>query len=288
MRHAHNTRFGQLIASGARDFFLAEEGGTSREISLSDDAFWQAMNLVKAGLDYEACEATEDETTTGNTVFGLLEGRIENNRQVSRLVNQMIDHGFNPLRATLDELLNLFKNSRRIEMLAEHLLLKEAQGVGLRDAQGGNLYHWMAVYDLWGLEILVQPLIRGNPSPEQQAWINQVNDNGDTPLHVLWGEAAEKYTQEGRTGTAAVARAQRVNIWSAHTTKHLMCWGADVLATNQQGLTAWDLMSRRDLAWVGSEEEAPVLRETLSIIENKIMDRDTAQAKARGKSGLRL
>ena len=106
-----------------------------------------------------------------------------NIRAINNLMGPLIvDLGANPLR--IGRTVN-HNNVNNLHPILEAIHTREAQGRGCRTQHGGNLLHHLAPVSEHTLEMLLQA--KGGLCEQLwPGWIHQAQDDGQTPLHVLW------------------------------------------------------------------------------------------------------
>lgn len=256
---------------------------------LTDTDFLEAMQLVKGGLDY----AWLDHRLVSNMVE-----HLKDPAQIGQLIEAMIEHGFNPLQACEAEMPKLCAEPL-LEPIERALAEREAMGRPLRDAQGGNLYHAIARHRYTDLETVLARLAEDLSRPDKEhtsgsvdgrlSWIHAQDENGNTPLHVLWSD--EVVGQAGRQlvqiyGTLAKA-ANFANRRGLMTTGLMMDLGADLITPNHQGVEVIDLLVHTNADTLNPIDKK-ILDRIIAITQNSQLLRDTPGAGGRTRPGPRL
>lgn len=261
---------------------------------LSEIQLELAFDLIEEGLDYEARDRN------GASVFGNLINTVGNTYLVCNLLWEMIKQGGNPLKAPKFDQFQLFKHKGACEELERILAQEEAEGRGLRNETGGNLYHSQAELCLAGLANNLVALTRQQPGRGQKPfkhnelgrmpWLNARDDQGNTLLHVLWGIDAIRWTLEDPLNDPRPDRrpphedsllTNRLSL-----TNHLLDFGANFLDTNHAGVRVWDLIEAYDFP--GWAEDMDVIKKWRVTTETRILDMDTPGAQLRSRPTARL
>lgn len=267
-------------------------------------AYGECLVLISSGLDYL-------EENNGQTVIGALLAYVDVKEQREGMLLSMFNHGCNPLRIKEIDFSGIIQEKNLIDLLQNHLALEEFKGVGVRDEQGGNFYHALALRNSWRLGDAVFELyahLHLSPAEQmkrvghlsgyskqrergQMAWVQGRREDGKTPLHVLWSK--DMLTNEGITGldgqgVTGGVRVLGINKNCAGTAQTLMILGADMLAEDNQGITPWHLMRQRVEACPDPKPN-PRIDAIFAHTEARVLERDTPGSKnTQHKPGPRL
>lgn len=264
--------------------------------TLLEESFDEARSLISQALDY----------TEGKSVFNCVLVGAWKSHQKAMLTQAMIAEGFNPLtdwfhdRGNINNLswspgsnIGHLKDVATRNLLEDQLAVCEVEGPGLRNAQGGNLYHTLALLSpnefadtlgrlfsyaerLGKNEQLVAPRI---------AWINERDDQGNTPLHVLWGTDVLREVFDDEMPFPSAMEALNQDCADATMTAYEL--GADLMATNHKGERVSALMAQRKPEGL-DERGQEILEIARSLEHGRQMDNDTPAAQVRNKPGNRL
>ena len=131
---------------------------------------------------------------------------------------KLLEVGANPLRAK--KALNKH-DMRHSDVFLKAIIDKEAQGMGYKTEDGGNLMHQLA-YDSYVNLIMMLQGKHSHPVP-YQIWINEPREDGKLPLHVAWDHHALRNPED---------------FW--HLTGLFIDKGADLEAKDYQGISTLD------------------------------------------------
>lgn len=287
METANNQRFRELMKNAQSN----GRQGSGPGMKLPD--FSEAMDLVKAGLDYETLNEF------GNSVVGSLVMGLDHEGQEEMLLETMMDHGLNPL-LLVDEDLNMVLANNMCDTVVDTLTKKELVGEAMRDRQGGNLYHAMGRLIPWPF-VLTLESHANYPGPDlainacHNAWLDETQEDGLTPFIMLLRKATYKNEiQYAMKKGQAIGRSELTAIAvkaGASVARSYLMLGADLLKTDHQGLSAWDTLKYMDISILGeNDERADQWRQTRALIEQTILERNTpvAQPTLKAKTGVRL
>lgn len=277
----NNKRFHALMLQSAYPESQNARYHSSQKI-VGDEDLEEARKLIESGLDY---------TTPGEgpSIFEALLKNIGNTTQRLALFTPMLAQGHNPLNEAMPALDRLSRDEELLGVLEEWLATLETQGKPMRSANGGNLLHVMAAQLANVVGVIDDPAFR----PERphhtwrNAWLKETDADGNTPLHVLWGDEPRERVASDLTHVDKPEAIERVNLLRCEVAGHMIKREADFLATNHAGQTPLDLIRGNDLSFVSSKDRAK-MSAFFILLDQLILEQDTAPAGKLARPKVRL
>lgn len=258
------------------------------------DCLRDALAMIEgAQLDYNLMDGE------GYTLFGQVVVTFEDELRSWELLERMIHHGLNPLASSKPEQLAeqalVFEHPSLLLKMERCLAeLDEPDFPAYRSEAGGNLYHALAALTPGRMAVHMEMLrYTPEPHPALLLWITEANDNGDTPLHVLWGSKTDLPRKFGEQWSQDFPehldmQIPFINVLSVRATTDMLALGADLLTPNHKGHTAFDFMMRRDMAHLEDEQAAELAQEIIASTQGRILERDTPSPPKANKAPVRL
>lgn len=286
-RNANTERLRDIARDipGAIDAGVILDKKTS-PLRLSDKAFDEVASLIESGMDYRGAMGA----------FTQLLSCTQDDRQTRLLTERMLENGFNPLQDLGDHLSTLLTLNAPRRLLSGEMARLEYIGQGLRDETGGNFYHAMArlaprewrvgLEAVWGA---IQEVDMARPGSQVKIeWLKAADNQGNTPLHLLWSEQARDSVMGLGKNTPEFKQIEdQLNRSCAMSTDIARRLGADLTLANAQGQHLWDLIKERDLS--GLDEIGRKAIEPILALELRAqMEDQTPNIPGRGKPGIRL
>lgn len=180
---SYGPRFREVCSHATSSFASRDDGEAARKLVA------EAKQMLDEGLDPNMID------DQGRSLIGNLASDIRGSNQPGlEIARALLEAGANPMLhdMPLGRQISHNQSSLLVTQTLSQIARMEEAGKGLRDAQGGNVLHYLAEHHQWLAAVQLDEDIYALAEGESgdlffpQAMIQARNNEGDTPLDALW------------------------------------------------------------------------------------------------------